>query len=562
MHDLTIRNARVLDGTGSPAQHHDVGVTAGRITEVAAVAARGRREVDGSGLVLMPGIIDLHTHFDAQVTWDATLSPSPSLGVTTVVTGNCGFGIAPARPGRREALLRNLAVVEGMDLTALQTGVRWNFETFGEYLDAVRAARPLANVAVFAQHSTIRDAVMGDSAVHRAEATPDEIETMRNLVREALQAGAIGFASSWSPNHAGAGGAPMPSTIASERELEALTAVLGETGRGVFMMATGPRGTPDFMESIAARIRRPVFMSTVLTMHNPAFPERGRSYYDRCAEALARGNELYIQCSCQPLSFDFTLRDPYLLYSHAAFAGVKAAEPGGLPTIYASPAFRAAFRHDLAHPRPGILFHGHWEVVEVARAADPSHARFEGRSIADIAAEAARDPLDVFLDLGTPDGLDTRLVAKLFNSSDDGVEPLVTHPAGVITLSDAGAHLKFMCDAGFGLHLLGHWVRERGAMPLAEGVRRLTSEPAARYRIPERGRIVPGCWADLVLFDPDRIGISSIVRVSDLPGGAERAIRKPRGIHGVWVNGQPVHDGQNYVDPAAGPGHVLDRFAP
>lgn len=559
MYDLVIHGATVYDGLGHPGQRADVAVTGGRIAAIGRIDGQARERVDASGLALAPGIIDLHTHYDAQVTWDPTLSPSPSLGVTTAVMGNCGFGIAPCPPRERELMLANLSVVEGMDLEALRTGTCWEFETFAEYLAFVRRAKPYLNLAVFAQHSTIRTAVMGEDASRRAP-TAAELATMTNEVRGAIAAGAIGLASSFSPNHGGAGGAPMPSTIASDAELRTLAGVLGEAGRGVLSMATGPRATPEFMESIAAATGRPAFISTVLTMYSDAAPERGLTYYERCAAALARGHEVYIQSSCQPLAFDFTLRDPYLLYSHDAFDRVKRVAPGTLETIYADAAFRSALRANLAVPKAGILFTGNWAAIEVGEAARPANARFEGRSIAAIAATDGRDPLDVFFDLALADGLDTIFVAKCYNNDDDGVQPLIQHPAGVIALSDAGAHLKFLCDAGFGLHLLGHWVRERGAFPLADGIRRLTSDPATKYRIPDRGRIAVGAWADLFAFDPQTVGISKTTRVHDLPAGATRVIRKPLGVAGVWVNGVRVFDGANYVELTAGPGQLLDRF--
>src|SRR5687768_6600736 len=347
MLDLVIRNARIVDGTGAPAFQADVGVRKGRIVVVGDVDEPAAEVRDVAGLALMPGIVDLHTHYDAQITWDPTLSPSPSLGVTTAVLGNCGFGIAPCPRDAREAIMKNLSVVEGMDLAALRAGIDWGFESFEEYLGVVRRAGPMANVAVFAQHSTIRSAVMGDEASTRSQPTLAELALMKGLVRKALDAGAIGFASSFSPNHSGHDGVPMPSTIASDEELRLLAGTLGEAGRGVFMMATGPRATPEFMESIAADTGRPAFISTVLTMFNEAQPERALQFYERCAEAQARGRRLYIQTTCQPLSFEFSLRDPYLLLSHDAFDRVKRARSGDLASIYADPGFRARFRHNL-----------------------------------------------------------------------------------------------------------------------------------------------------------------------------------------------------------------------
>lgn len=545
MFDLLIQGATVFDGSGAPPVTADVAVRDGRIAEVGKPGEGAHRVVDANGLALMPGIVDVHTHFDAQVTWDRTLSPSPSLGVTTAVMGNCGFGIAPCPAAQRETMLKNLSVVEGMDLDALLTGTRWEFETFSDYLAQLRRIGPYASLAALVGHSSVRTAVMGDEASTRAEPTPGELTRMQSLVREALDAGAIGLASSFSPNHAGFAGRPMPSTIASDAELRALAQPLAERKRGVFVMATGPRGTTEFMESLAAQTGRPAFMVTVLTMYNDAAPDVAMGYYERCAAARARGNEVYIHANCHPLSFDFTLRDPYLMFSHSAFARVKAARPEELPGIYGDPAFRREFRADLANPKAGILFYGDWSKIEV-----------EERPVSELARAAGRDPLDWFFDLP----LDTPLIAKLFQNNDAGVAPLLKHESGVVALSDAGAHLMFLCDAGFGLHFLKHWVRETGTFTLPEAVRRLTSDPAAKYRIPDRGRIVPGAWADLLLFDPATVGTSPLERRRDLPAGGARMIRRPEGVHGVWVNGIQVHDGTDYVPLEAGPGEVITRF--
>ena len=494
----------------------------------------------------MPGIVDLHTHYDAQVTWDRRLSPSPALGVTTAVLGNCGFGIAPCPEAQRQTVLRNLSVVEGMDLAALECGVRWGAESFGDYLGQIRRIGPYANIAVLAQHSTIRSAVMGEEASTRAIPSNPELSRMKSLVREAMDAGAIGFASSFSPNHAGWQGRPMPSTVASDAELFSLVDPLREKKRGIFVLATGPRATPEYMESISEKTGRPAFMVTVLTMYDDADPAKALSYYERCAAARARGREVYIHTSCQPLSFDFTLEEPYLLYSHDAFDRVKAAQPGERGRIYRDPGFRSRFRENLKNPKQGILFYGDWAKIER-----------DGTSILELSAEAKKDPLEYFFDLP----LDQQLIGKLFQNNDAGVAPLLKHEQGVVALSDAGAHLIYFCDAGFGLHFLQHWVRETKTFSLAEGVRRLTSDPAAKYRIPGRGRIEVGAWADLLLFDPAMVGISTLKKMNDLPGGGTRMLRDPVGVHGVWVNGVQVHDGRAYLGDGPGPGQVLTRFS-
>jgi N-acyl-D-aspartate/D-glutamate deacylase len=539
MNDLLIRDATVYDGTGRPGRVEDIAIKDGRI----APAGSARETLDAGGLALMPGIIDVHTHYDAQVTWDPKLSPSPALGVTTAIMGNCGFGIAPCPIEHRETILKNLSVVEGMDVHALLTGTRWDFESFAEYLDALERIHPYANVGVLAGHSTIRSAVMGEEASSRRVPTPDEMKRMQAIVRQALKDGAAGFASSFSPNHSGWGGRPMPSTICEDAELRALVEPLKEAGKGVFVVAAGSKATPEYLEQMAADTGRPMFMVTVLTMYTDQNPGRAMTYYERCAEALKRGREVYIHANCQPLSFDFTLKEPYPFMALSAFDRVKAAKPGELAAIYADPAFRAQFREDLRNPKPGILFSGDWTKVELDGVPLPQLAQ-------------GGDPLDWFCERP----LETQMIAKLFQNDDAGVAPLLKHEAGVLALSDAGAHLIYFCDAGFGLHFLAHWVRETQTFTMAEGVRRLTADPAKKYRIADRGVIREGAFADLLLFDPKAVGLSNLQRVRDMPGGGARMIREPAGVHGVWVNGVQVHDGRDYAPLERGPGQVLRHY--
>lgn len=560
MYDLVIGGALVVDGLGAQPVRTDVGVKDGRIAAVGALGRDAAEVVDAEGLCLCPGFIDVHTHYDAQVTWDPTLSPSSSLGVTTVVMGNCGFGIVPCSPPANETLMRNLSVVEGMDIDALRAGIRWDFESFPDYMDFVRAQSPSLNVAVLIGHSTLRTAIMGEAASEREQPTPAELHAMRETIREALRAGAIGFASSFSPNHSGFGGVPMPSTIATEEELRALVGVMGEEGRGVFQMATGARATVALLESLGERTGRPMVMSTALTMFNEADPAKAIDILDQCAAARDRGRSVHAQVTCQPLSLDFTADNAYPFFSHDAFDRVRKADGAEKRRAFASPEFRDAFRRNLATPRPGLLFYGNWDRISVGVAARPENAELESQSLGDIARRRGCDPLDLFFDLSLAENLETVFVGKLLNADDEGVAPILRHPSGVIALSDAGAHLTFMCDAGYGLHFLSHWVRDRNDFDLVEGVRRLTSHPADLYGIPDRGRIAPGAWADLLLFDPASVGISKPLRVADLPGGATRTIREPKGMVGQWVNGVRIYRDGRGVDLPKGPGRVLDRF--
>lgn len=559
MYDLVIKNAEVIDGLGNPPLAADVAVSNGRIVDIGEIAAAARETVDADGLVLAPGVIDLHTHYDAQLTWDARSSPSPALGVTTVVIGNCGFGIAPCAPDVRDLMAENLSVVEGMNLDALRSGVEWGFESFAEYLEFLRRKGPYPNVAAFVGHTPIRTTVMGREGSERA-ATADEIAKMRVLVSDALDAGAIGFASSVGANHVGYGGVPMPSRLADADELRQLVGVLADRGRGIFHIGAGEGerlGVED-LARLALETDRPVVFSPVF--HNPAFPGGAAERLTACDAARADGAQLYGQVSCQPLSHDFTLRAAYLMYSLEAWTDLRSADVATLTAAFRDPDFRTRFRDGFDTPQKGRIFYGDWTRVDVASCTTPRNAMFEGLSIAEIAEDAGSDPVDAFFDLALSEDLETVFNAKVMNSDEDAVARLIASESAVIAQSDAGAHLDYFCDAGYALYLFGHWVRERGEMDLAEAVRRVTSLPARLYRIPDRGRIGIGAWADLILFDPATVGVSKSRRVADFPAGASRLVRDPVGLAKVWVNGTRIFDGADYVALERGPGHVLDRF--
>lgn len=566
MHDLIIRGATVVDGLGNTPVRADVGVRGGRIAEVrAGLGAKDAAQVvDAGGLTLCPGFIDVHTHYDAQVTWDPTLSPSSALGITSVVMGNCGFGIAPCPPPVNDILMKNLSVVEGMNLEALRAGIRWDFQTFAEYQDFLRRSHPYLNVATLIGHSAVRSAVMGDAGSEIKVPSPEQMTAMRELVRGALRDGAIGFASSWSPNHSGFNGVPMPSTIAGEDEVRSLVGVMGEERRGLFQMACGTRGA-DFFESLAADTGRPMFMSTNFLLHSEAAPGRAIKLLDACRDATLRGHSVSGHVTCQPLSMDFSPDDAFPLFSHAAFIRVRKAAPADIRAVYASREFRDEWRANLQASSKAGIFTGNWSRLMVSVPALAANAALENRSIADIARERGRDPVDVFCDLAVEEDLKTVFVIHAFNVDEEGVAPILKHEACVLALSDAGAHLAFMCDAGYAPYFLGRWVRERGDFELAEGVRRLTSHQADLYGIPDRGRIVPGAFADLVLFDPATMGISKPIRRNDLPAGRMRTVREARGIQGTWVNGVRIQDGAQRNNGGVlplkqGPGVVLDRF--
>ncbi|HJT07766.1 MAG TPA: amidohydrolase family protein, partial [Stellaceae bacterium] len=539
MHDLVIKNALLYDGTKAPGRRASLAVADGRIAAIGDDLGRARSEIDADGLALMPGIIDTHTHYDAQITWDSGLHPSPELGVTTVVLGNCGFTIAPCRPEHRDLTMRNLTHVEGMSLDVLRHGIRWEFETFPVYLALLERLGSVPNVAAFIGHSSLRTWVMGSQATQRA-AKPAEIAEMRRLVGEALAVGAVGFATSTAPQHNGEGGTPMPSRLADEAELRALVGALGEAGRGVFMLTKGAGTTVPFLETIAAETARPVVIAALL--HNPVLPEATFNDLSAIGAAQARGRRLFGQVSCCPLTNEFTLRSPYPFEGMAAWLPAMQAEGEALKRVYADPDFRRRVAAELATPAAIRLFNGEWDKLHLLEAARPENRRHEGQSVAELARAAGQEPLDWLLDFSLSEDLDTIFIAVLLNNDEEAVGRMLRDPFASIALSDAGAHLTFFCDAGFGLHLLGHWVRERGTLEMAEAVWQLSGRPAQIFGLEERGQLAPGLAADLLLFDPATVGRGPSKRVFDLPGGAARLTTAAQGVHGVWVNGVAVAD--------------------
>jgi len=557
MLDLVIRNAVIVDGLGSPPHRGDLGVQGGQIAALGQSVGKGRREIDADGRVLAPGIIDNHTHYDAQITWDPTLTPSPALGVTTTIIGNCGFTIAPCRPAQRDLTLRHLTHVEGMSLEALRRGVRWEFESFPEYLDMLEQGGTVPNVAGFVGHSSIRSWVMGDDAVKRA-ATAAEVADMREIVVDAMRAGAIGFSTSTSPAHNGEGGTPMPSRLADEHELRALVDAVGESGRGVFMLTKGGHTKMDFLESLARDSGRPVIVAALL--HNRTNPDAVFDDMRAIAAARKRGNRLYGAVSACVLTFDFTLADPYPLEGLQAWQPALGAQPEALRRTLADSSFRRAIKEELARPATFRIFNGEWEEIIVIETRDQRHRWMEQQSVAEIARVAEKHPLDLMFDLAIDEDLRTVFAATTLNADENAVGRLILDENSLVSLSDAGAHLTFFCDAGFGLHVLGHWVRERQLMPIETAVRKLTSDPADVFGLHDRGRLVPGACADLMLFDPATVGRGAKARVFDLPGGAPRLTTPAIGVYGVWVNGVQIADESGMLNDCGRPGKLLRSF--
>jgi N-acyl-D-aspartate/D-glutamate deacylase len=558
MHDLVIRNALLLDGRGSAPAHGALAIKDGRIAAIGRDVGAAHEMLDADGLALMPGIIDNHTHYDAQLTWDPSAAPSPALGVTTAIIGNCGFTIAPCRQSDRERIMRNLTQVEGMALDVLREGIRWEFETIAEYFAMLERRGTTLNVAGFVGHSSVRTYVMGDDAARRA-ASDAEIEAMRQIVLEGMRAGAIGFATSTSPAHNGESGIPMPSRLADEKEMRTLVGCLKDAGRGVFMLTKGSQTSMPFLEELARDSGRPVVVAALL--HDSTNPRVVFDALEAISAARARGRTMAGAVSCCPLTMDFTLRSPYLFEGLAAWKPAMALAGDAYRAKLAEPAFRAAVRAEVEAPATFRVFNGEWDKVQVVETARSEHSRYEHQSIAALAARAGTDPLAFLLDLALAENLDTVFTALLLNSDEDAVGKMLRHPGSLVSLSDAGAHLTFFNDAGFGLHLLGHWVRERNSLTLAEGVRKLTGDVAKLFGIRERGVLEPGYHADLMLFDPAQVNRGPKTRVRDLPANGARLTTPAIGVHGVWVNGVRIADAAGMRPGGKKPGEFLRQFA-
>ena len=556
MHELLITNAQIYDGLGNPAVSSDLAVKDGRIAAIGDNLGAARETVDAQGLALMPGIVDTHTHYDAQITWDPMANPSPGLGVTTVVMGNCGFTIAPCRPADRDLVMRNLTHVEGMSLAALREGIRWEFQSFPEYLDYLERRGVGPNVACFVGHSSVRTFVLGEDAPKRP-ATPAEIAAMQAIVVDAMKAGACGFSTTTSFQHNGENGIPMPSRLADDAEMQALCGSLRSVGRGVLMMTKAATTPVPWIEDLAACAGRPFVVAALL--HSNLTPEASFEDLDHIRKACARGHRMYGAVACTPLKFEFTMHEPYVFEGLAAWQPAMAAHGDEAKRLYRDPAFRAAVKAELAKPARR-LFTGEWEKIHVVQTARAENRRFEDKSLAELSAQTDQHPIDFLLDLSLGEDLDTVFTAVLLNSDEEAVGRMIRDANSLLSLSDAGAHLTFLCDAGFGLHFLGHWVRNKQLMPFAEGVRRLTSHPAQVFGIRDRGRLALGARADLLLIDPATVGRGPAKRVRDLPAGASRLDTPAVGLHGVWVNGQKIADVNGVLPDAQPAGTVVREF--
>jgi N-acyl-D-amino-acid deacylase len=531
--DVLIRGGTVVDGTGRPGFRADVAVVGGRIAAVgddaAGAVGPAAAVLDAAGQVVAPGFVDIHTHYDAQVFWDPWLTPSAFHGVTSVVAGNCGFSIAPIRPDGVDLLARTLKHVEDMSFDTLAAGVPWSeFETFPEYLDAIERRGVSLNYGCYVGHTAVRLFAMGEDAYERAP-SPAELAVMCQAVDDAMEAGAIGFASSDSPTHNGDRGRPVPSRVADLDELRTLLEPLRQRGRGVIALLPGGRQKHPEVFALQKEVGRPVTWTALLTVAGYPYHEQVIAEHEA---AWAEGVEVWPQVSCRPLVFQMNLAEPFTLNMRPCFAALMGQPIEARLAAYRDPSWRARAWEDLET-------HFRWASLSVAE----SDARPDlvGRKVTDLAEEWGVTPLDVVLDVSLEDRLRTRFWSVLANDDPDGIAWLLPRDHVLLGLADSGAHVSQLCDACFATDLLGHWVRDREVMPLERAVHKLTGEPASVYGLADRGVVALGRAADLCVFDPATVAPGPLRRVRDFPADGERLTADaPVGVTHVLVNGVPI----------------------
>ena len=535
-YDLVIKNGMLVDGTGAPARRADVAISGGTIAEIGRVTDGAATVIDAADLVVAPGFIDPHTHYDAQICWDGAVTPSSWHGVTSVIMGNCGVGIAPCKPKAREVAMRDLVNVEAIPFDVLNMGITWDWETFPEFIEAAARRSPSLNLGFLAPLTPFRHYVMGEASMERA-ATPDETAKIKALLGEAIDAGAFGFSTTILNQHVGYQGRPLACRNANRDELKAYANALKERGKGAIEIALTRKIAvmdDEEYELLDFLLRESGQHVTFLALFDrDDIPEAVRDTLRKAAPLIARGARP--QTSPLPLTRDINMRNPF---SFAAFPSwnrvfVDKSKPAQA-AVYADPAFRNQFREELKRP----MAFGNWERINVHEVQSPALKALEGRSVADIAREQGKDGVDAFLDLTLKDDLDVEFTMASFNTRVDRMAEILNDKSVLVALGDGGAHVDMLCDAGYPTYLLGTWVRERQALTLEEGVRRLTSDPAEVFGVRNRGRLAPGLAADVAVFDAARIGSTNRgERRFDLPGGAKRMVMPSRGVEYTVVNG-------------------------
>eukprot|EP01037_Dinobryon_pediforme_P010730 gene10730-10807_t len=565
MHDLVIRGGRVVDGTGAPARIADVAIDGGLITQVGEVTGAGRREIDAKGLLVTPGFVDIHTHYDGQVTWDRLLSPSCWHGVTTAVMGNCGVGFAPARPDRHDWLIALMEGVEDIPGAALAEGIRWNWETFPEYLDALEQTPRVLDVATQVPHGAVRAYVMGERGARNEAANDDDIAEMARLVREGVTAGALGFSTSRTVLHLSKDGEPVPGTFANAAELIGIGRALAEAGHGVFEMASDMApATEEFrwMQALSAETGVPV---TFALLQSPVNADNWRDLLALTEEAREAGADVTAQIACRPtgmvLGWQSTVH-PFI--AHPTYRTIADLPFAARLERLKDPEIRSKLISETPAsmgPLGYILTQGFDRMFRLEQPDGLDYEPAAEASVAALAAATGRSPVEIVFDmLMEKDGRGYVYLPLLnyANFNFDHIYEMMQHPATVLSLSDGGAHCGVICDASFPTYMLTHWVRDRARgprLPLEQVIQMQTQRTAHLYGLRDRGEIKPGLRADINLIDFDALKILPPEMVFDLPAEGRRMIQRAEGYRATIVAGEVTFE--NGVATGAAPGRLI-----
>jgi N-acyl-D-amino-acid deacylase len=567
MHDLIVRGGTVVDGTGAPPVPADVAVDGSRITEVGRVDGEGREVLDATDRIVTPGFVDVHTHYDGQVTWDPLLTPSCWHGVTTVVMGNCGVGFAPARTDRHDWLIGLMEGVEDIPGAALSVGIRWGWETFPEFLDFLDT-QPLAiDVGTQVPHGAVRGFVMGDRGARNEPAGADDIRAMAGIVREGVEAGALGVSTSRTIAHRAIDGEPVPGTYAAEDELFALGRALADAGAGVFELApAGVMGEDlaaadcemDWMRRLAREIERPV---TFALLQHDLDPDQWRRMLDLALEVYEEGVPIRPQVAGRPLGLLLGLQTFHPLRDRPSYRPLDDLPLDEKVARLRDPARREAILSESPVSDDRMAFIGLGLDRIFPMGDPPDYEPVPEASIAARAEREGRDPEDLLYDLLLEhDGRELLLRPLLGYSrfTQDPIREMVLHPATALGLGDGGAHVGAICDASIETYMLTHWARDRSRgerLPLELVVRKMTSETAALYGLGDRGTLEPGKKADLNVIDFEHLTLPRPEMHFDLPGGARRLLQTARGYDATVVSGEVVmRDGE---ETGARPGALI-----
>jgi N-acyl-D-amino-acid deacylase len=553
-YDLLIKNGRVIDGSGRPAFHGDVGVAKGKIVELGRLSGSARQTIEADGRVVAPGFVDNHCHYDAQVVWDPLCTYSCHHGATTVIIGNCSLALAPVKPEAREKLAGMLSYVEAIPMDVLQAGVPWNWETFPQYMSAI-GQRLGVNVGTLVGHSAVRLYAMGEECSER-DATPDELETMRRLVRESLEAGALGLSITRNMNHFDIAGKRIPAACAPESELFALADVLRELGTGV--MQCGGGTNPELKDRLLSRISeasgRPIMYNTLLEQARQ--PGRWRTHLAHVEATARQGIRAIPLCNPGSIVNRFTMKNCQVFRSMPTWLPILQGADADKLAAYADPATRAKLRAEVDAPLgPDSTFSKRWDLMFVEEPKLAKNRGLAGKHIEQIAKAQGKHPVDAFLDLAVEENLETVFTLGEINMDTEAVAQILGSPYAVVGLSDGGAHVQFHSNVSNPTRLLGYWVREKQIMSLEHAVRRLTYDSASAFGIYDRGLVQPGMAADLVVFDPDTVAPVKEDVVHDFPANGWRMRELAEGIHYTVVNGEVLLEKGQHT--GSHPGRVI-----